>query len=352
MLGYYRLLAASGVLLAHANGGTDGMSRTMVGAFFVVSGYLMGLTLSRNYGRNPLPFYWNRFLRLYPMHTFVALAVFVLAPSFANIRMGELPQQEHLSAFSHSLTLTFTYTQANGPTPGMLIGPAWTLPYEILFYLFAPLVFGLRRRELPFGLLLLIVISAAWLAAHDALLLVLKPFALGYDNPTAIYTSMLMFGFGGVLCELRNRIGPTRADQTLEWSGLLLLIGLVVFGSRYVAPNMQAFDAKFGHLFSLVMYLSAALMLLGWRRFESPLAKLAGDCTYPTYLIHWPILHAGFFNLPLPRQITSWFGHLFPLGHIVATAAFALLISLLASYLLIRFDERFVRIFRARVDTA
>ena len=256
------------------------MSRTMVGAFFVVSGYLMGLTLSRNYGRNPLPFYWNRFLRLYPMHTFVALAVFVLAPSFANLRMGELPQQEHLSAFLRSL-----------------------------------------------------------------------PFALGYDNPTAIYTSMLMFGFGGILYELRNRIGSTRADKTLEWSGLLLLLGLVVLGSRYVAPNMQEFDAKFGHLFSLVMYLSAALMLLGWRRFESPLAKLAGDCTYPTYLIHWPILHAGLFNLPLPRQITTWFGHLFPLGHIVATAAFALLISLLASYLLIRLDERFIRIFRARVDT-
>lgn len=261
MLGYYRLLACLGVLIAHSSGGTDGMSRTMVGAFFVVSGYLMGLTLSRNYGRNPLPFYWNRFLRLYPIHTVVALAVFVLAPSFTNMRMGELPQQEHLSALLHSLTLTFTYTQAVGPAPGMLIGPAWTLPYEILFYLFAPLVFGLRWKELPLGLLLLIAISTAWLAAHDAMLLILKPFALGYNNPTAIYTSMLMFGFGGVLCELRNRIGPTRVDQALEWSGLLLLLGLVILGSRYVAPNMQAFDVKFGHLFSLVMYLSTALML-------------------------------------------------------------------------------------------
>jgi peptidoglycan/LPS O-acetylase OafA/YrhL len=233
----------------------------------------------------------------------------------------------------------------------MLIGPAWTLSYEILFYLFAPLVFGLRRRELPVGLLFLIAISMGWLAAHDALLLVLQPFALGYDNPTAIYTSMLMFGFGGVLNELRNRIGPTRADHALEWGGLLLLLTLVVLGSRYVAPDMQAFDAKFGHLFSLGMYLSATLMLLGWTQFESALSKLAGDCTFPTYLIHWPILHTGLFNLPLIRQITDWFGHSFPLGHIVATAIFALLLALLASYLLICLDQRFIRIFRVRVET-
>jgi peptidoglycan/LPS O-acetylase OafA/YrhL len=344
MLGYYRLLAASGVVLAHANGGTDGMSRTMVGAFFVISGYLIGFTLSRNYGRNPLPFYWNRFLRLYPMHTFVALAVFLMAPSFASLRLGEITSQESLFSLLDSFTLTF------GPNSGLLIAPAWTLSYEILFYLFAPLVFGFRWRGLPVGLILLIAISIGWLAVHDFLLLVLRPFALGYANPTAIYTSMLMFGFGGVLNELRNRIGSTPVDHKLEWGGALLLLSLVLLGSRYVASDMQAFDAKFGHIFTLGMYFSTALTLLGWTRCESALSKLAGDCTYPTYLIHWPILHAGLFHLPLMRQITDWFGHLFPLGHIFAVAVFALLISLLASYLLIRLDERFIRIFRVRVE--
>lgn len=145
MLGYYRLSAATGVLLAHANGGTDGMARTMVGAFFVVSGYLMALTLRRNYGFNPIPFYWNRFLRLYPTHTLIAIAIFLLAPSFVETRMGDIPQRDYVPAFLCSLTLTFTCTQFGGP----LIGPAWTLPYEILFYLFAPLVFGLRWRRLP-----------------------------------------------------------------------------------------------------------------------------------------------------------------------------------------------------------
>ena len=116
MLGYYRLLAAVGVLLAHTGGGSDGMSRVMVGAFFIVSGYLMALTLSRNYSITPLPFYWNRFLRLYPIHTIVASAVFLLAPWFVNARMGDLPPDEHLAAFARSLTLTFTYHQSTGPS--------------------------------------------------------------------------------------------------------------------------------------------------------------------------------------------------------------------------------------------
>jgi peptidoglycan/LPS O-acetylase OafA/YrhL len=324
----------------------------MVGAFFIVSGYLMGLTLSHNYGRNPLPFYWNRFLRIYPMHTFLALIFFLLVPSFTNSLMVALPPQEHLSAFLHSLTLTFTYTQPNGPTPGMMIGPAWTLPYEILFYLFAPVVFGLRWRQLPVGLVLLISISLGWLAAHDALWSILKPFALGYDNPIAIYTSMLMFGFGGVLYNLRGRIRPSHLDRILEWSGFLLLVGIIFLGSRYTAPNMQDFDSKFGHIFSILMYLSSFLMLLGWRCAETSLSKFAGDCTYPTYLIHWPILHSGLFNQSIAREVITWFGHLFPLGHIIATAVFALLLALLASYLLIRLERRFIRIFRVRVETA
>lgn len=309
----------------------------------------MTLTLNLNYGINPLPFYWNRFLRLYPMHAFVALAVFILAPSFTVTRMGDLPPQEHLFAFLKSLTLMFSYTQTTGPSPGMLIGPAWTLPYEILFYLFAPFVIGLRFNRLPIGLVTILSTSISWLVLKGDLSLILKPFALGYHNPTAIYTAMFMFGFGALLFELRNLIGPTKADKTLQLLGLLLLLTLIIFGSRYFAPNMQFFDTNFGSFFQVVMYLSASLMLIGWSQTESHHSKLAGDCTYPTYLVHWPILHAGLFDLPILRKVTDWFGHLFPFGHIIATASVALLLSLLASYCLIRLDKRFIRSLRANI---
>lgn len=46
----------------------------------------------------------------------------------------------------------------------------------------------------------------------------------------------------------------------------------------------------------------------------------------------------------------GWLGHLFPLGHIVGTALLLLLLSLLLGYLLLRLDDRFVRIFRAKAD--
>lgn len=348
MLGYYRLLLAAGVVLAHAGGGADSMSRSMVGAFFIVSGYLMALTLSGNYGGNPLPFYWNRFLRVYPMHTIVALAVFLLAPWFVSERMGTLPPEAHLTTFARTLMLTFSYDQPAGPTDGMLVGPAWTLPYEILFYLLAPLVYGLRYRALPLGLIAFALGGVIWLALHNSLALLLSPFALGYGNPTAIFVSVLLFAYGGALHELRNRLGPSPADRFLEWSGILLLLVLVAFGSRYVAMDSRAFDARFGYVLTIGMYISAGLMLIGWRRSEVPRAKLAGDLTYPVYLVHWPVLHSGLFHLPQMRGFTDWFGHLFPLGHIMATAMLAFALSLLAGYALTRIDERFVRILRAR----
>ncbi|MBR0566029.1 acyltransferase [Azoarcus sp. L1K30] len=340
MLGYYRLTAAIGVLIAHANLGSDSMSRAMVGAFFILSGYLMAMTLSGNYSGNPLPFYWNRFLRIYPMHTIVALAIFVLTPSFAREVLGSGPTEDYVTALFGSLTLMFGYQP--------LIGPAWTLPYELSFYLIAPIFLPLRWRSMPIGLLILVTASTAWLYVHAALPFMLRPFAIGYTHPVTIPTSMLMFAFGAILHELRNHIGHTRADGALEWTGILLLLGLIILGSRYINPDMKELDANFGNTFQIVTYLSAALMLLGWRRSESPTSKLAGDLTNPTYLVHWPLLHAGIFNLTILRQTTDWFGKLFPLGHLVAISTIVLSLTLLLSYVLLRFDARFIQICRSR----
>lgn len=66
------------------------------------------------------------------------------------------------------------------------------------------------------------------------------------------------------------------------------------------------------------------------------------------YLVHYPLLHAGLFAQQFARNSIDWVGHLFPLGHIMATVLVALVLSLLPAYSLIRFDERFVRIFRAK----
>jgi len=72
VLGHYLLFLAIGVLMAHCGLLSYGMSRAIVSGFFIIRGYLNVLTLSKNYHIKIPGFYWNRFLRIYPMHAFVA----------------------------------------------------------------------------------------------------------------------------------------------------------------------------------------------------------------------------------------------------------------------------------------
>jgi peptidoglycan/LPS O-acetylase OafA/YrhL len=81
-------LLAFGVLAAHASSTHDAVSRSMVSAFFVLSGFLMQLTLSAHYGRNPLPFYWNRLLRVYPCYWLAVVGVALCFPSYAMTRFA------------------------------------------------------------------------------------------------------------------------------------------------------------------------------------------------------------------------------------------------------------------------
>lgn len=349
MLGHYRFLAASGVVLAHASGGTDGMSRTMVSAFFIVSGYLMALTLDKNYSVNPLPFYWNRFLRLYPMHTLIALSVFIMAPWFVTARMGSLLADQYFWKFLETLTLTFSYHQIAGPSEGMLVGPAWTLPYELLFYLLAPLIFGFHWKRIPLGLIVFSAIGIGYLISNANLSLILKPFALGYNNPIAIYASFVMFSLGGFLYHLRSIVKNESHRHLFENAGIYSLALIIVLGSRYIAPDGAAFDSRYGIFLAVGAYISTSLILLGWSQRETKFSSLTGDLTYPVYLIHWPILHTGLFNQPFMREITSFFGHLFHLGHIISTAALALGVSIILSYLALKLEGKFIRPLRAPI---
>ena len=348
MLGYYRLLAAVGVLMAHVGGFvSDGVSRAMVSAFFIVSGYLMALTLSQNYGANPLPFYWNRFLRLYPVHTLIATTTFVLAPGFVVLRMGGLPPDQYIPAFMETLLLAFDYQQVVGPTKGMLIGPAWTLPYEILFYLFAPLIFGLRVGRIPCGVVIYAAISVGYVAVNGSLTWLLQPFALGYDNPAAIYVSFVMFAFGGLLYSLKPLVFHKRYQRVLEWLGIALLLLIIISGTRYFAPDGRAFDANYGMAMGVGTYLATALILLGWQQQQSKSSKLAGDLTYPVYLIHWPIIHAGLFDYQFIRERIQFFSHLFHLGDYVFIAVSVLLLSLGLGYMILWLEKKLIYPHRA-----
>ena len=155
---FLRFVAAASVVIYHAHAGlaTGLVEATSAEAaywlrfgavgvhvFFVISGYIMYLT---NFAR-PVPFSTQRFLarrliRVYPTYwSFVALYL------AAEALLGTLPDLD-------GARLTGMLALAPDDAP-RVIGPAWTLSYEIFFYLVFGLVMRLGERLGPIVLTLL-----------------------------------------------------------------------------------------------------------------------------------------------------------------------------------------------------
>ncbi|WP_175470108.1 acyltransferase [Curtobacterium sp. MCBA15_001] len=101
---------------------TVNIGRVGIVAFFMVSGYVIGLTLSHQPVRT---FAIRRFWRLSPIY-WLATIIWVLV---------DLPDTDPSSSYS-LFVIAVNVTMLQGAIPGLvgILGPAWTLGAELLFY--------------------------------------------------------------------------------------------------------------------------------------------------------------------------------------------------------------------------
>ncbi|MCC6925970.1 acyltransferase [Novosphingobium sp.] len=177
-MGLLRVLLALAVLFEHTGGlGDERGGYWMIGgplavqAFFVISGFYMGLVLNERYDRPALnrAFYLNRAIRIYSIY-FLFLALYLAVFALAQWQTGHSPLDPYFSSLVTwpeklglallNLTvigqdlplwlriedgqLAWT-TQAFGTGPldvfhFMAIPVAWSLSLELCFYLIAPFI--------------------------------------------------------------------------------------------------------------------------------------------------------------------------------------------------------------------
>jgi peptidoglycan/LPS O-acetylase OafA/YrhL len=303
--------------------------------FFVVSGFIIPASLER---RGSLVEFWiGRFFRLVPLFWLLSAAVVVLW----KLKLLELPGW----IFNHPFVVLVgnASLMTNFVGAPHLLGPAWTLPYEICFYAFTSAIFVTRFRRASSAFVLLL--GAFALFAADSFLIdsALTPFASGnpdnHGNPirvlviaaiTAAAAALFAQGrrmalyAGGVafvaMALFLNRSWPIHqatiflmlmftgtvvhrmySGQMRMWLGWVT-IGLVPIAAtisfRLYFKTWQGGHGQIGAWWTESVAVVVALaVFLGAHSLRArvtwpPVLQWLGRISYSVYLIHWVVLHS------------------------------------------------------------
>lgn len=283
-----RLLAAWLVLFSHcyplgarpqyeplaSTLGIDSLGGVGVAIFFVLSGYLVSISVERS--PNVLEFARRRALRIYPALLMICLlCVLLLGPW-----MTTLPQSLYwksgmtwdylinISAFSIQYPLPGVFS--DNPAPNAINGSLWSLPYEISCYVvlaLLSLIPGAMR-----GKILIVLVAVAGLVLVRPPVPPASPFSnfLGLDY---YHTKLgLLFALGAAFACWRDRIRP------MLWPALLALAVAVLLASGSL--QMLLFLLGLGTL---------TLWLALYARWLPRIPSRVGDWSYGAYLYGFPV---------------------------------------------------------------
>lgn len=283
-----RLLAAWLVLFSHcyplggrpgqeplaSSWGIDTLGGVGVAIFFVLSGYLVTLSLERSAG--VLEFARRRALRIFPgLVVVVLLCTLLLGPLLTT-----LPQADY---WLHSMTRDYLKTAsawhisyvlpgvfADNPLANAVNGSLWSLPYELTCYVVLAL-----GSMLPLTLRTKVTLATVLLTALVLLRPVVPP-ASPFDTFYGLdhyHTKLgLIFALGAVFASWREHIRP------------LVLPGVLALLAAFMLPLGGVRE-----LFYLLGLGSVTLWLALYGRCLPSIPKRIGDWSYGAYLYGFPV---------------------------------------------------------------
>lgn len=247
-----------------------------VDLFFVISGFIIATVTAGRFDRpgEAAHFLRQRFIRIYPIYwiySLAVLAVFLVEPEIVNSNHGK---PDLLRSF-------LLLPQQNLP----LLLVAWTLVYEMFFYLvFSLALFVLRESQLMLALLAWATIIVAGNLLIDAgdnafLNLVFSPLILEFIAGCFVAFTLPRLGSAaGLVCSALGLAGFVFGSAVLSASGIPFPLGwgrVLVYGTSSVFLVAGILGLERGR----------------WRIFPGPAVAL-GDASYSLYLSHILVLAA------------------------------------------------------------
>ncbi len=267
-----------------------------VDLFFVLSGFILmhvhgtdfrSLTYSRLHD-----FYVLRFFRVYPLNTFVLLALVPIGLAMPDLvrwfRMAHgvpIPYHQNdfsLAGFVQSLFLAQAWSVVK---LGEWNGPSWTLSAEVFGYaLFPLLAYGLIRQRSA--------VACAVAAVCSLLILIVLLVAFGHadNNPTGSFGLLrMLFGFfAGMSLACCFRLWAAGAKHAVPITfGAVLFIALAL---TWRAANVTMVLSFAGLIFGLAFQRGPVNALMTTRS-----AMFMGRISFSFYLIHF-----------IPLKVSLW----------------------------------------------
>lgn len=257
-----------------------------VDLFFMISGFIISLSTERT--SSVSVFITRRFFRIYP--AFIIVFIFGSLTVYSSYSIHELVRSMF---FIHK-----DYTQQ---APGFgfnILGPAWTLSYEIYFYILFVIAMGVshKHRTLITSLMLAAPVFILQLYYNDSISLSAKtspdiqtgsplyPFIKFCSSPI-----LLEFIFGMLIFEIQKVITKRASKQ---YAMLIMLSSIGVFLTLYFSGYGRSFGLTGFGAWSLILITGVMFYdkSVGFRNI--PALNFLGDISYSIYLSHYVVIKA------------------------------------------------------------
>lgn len=265
-----------------------------VDLFFILSGFVIYLNyqnkITENFPKSIIPFYWNRFTRIYPLHFSMLIAYLFFAASFLIFsKSASAPTSYNIQSFVQNLFLVHAWGYGNMSWNI----PSWSISAEWFVYLLFPFLALILKAYLKTILQHLTLGFALLFAIYFAYSLTATR-SLG-DAVITMALSRTIFEF-----LLGNIIASLYLHQLAFLTRIkyLLLVIFIVASILYVNFNINDYVLMPLLFFTLIIYLCIDDGILKKILSHRTLVYL-GEISYATYIVHYLIfdlLKAGWVS--------------------------------------------------------